>query len=199
MAIGDVYEVVIKGHHDGQETNNVLHFKAKATDTEEQLADLILDCVTDSLLAAVSSEWTFRGVYAKRVYPTTSVEAIQNGDEAPGTGGAGLPPTDAAVISLRTGHSGRSGHGRMYIPAIPEASQVGGTLESAAMVALASFITCLAANFIDGSEAFDWGVVSRKEKAATPGTVANWFFPLTSAVVNPDLGTMRSRKKGRGI
>lgn len=200
MATGDIIEVVIKGEHDGQETNNVLHFKLNSGDEDEGgVADAVKECIVDSLLAALSGEWTGKGVYAKKIYPTTSVEQISSLIGEDGEGGAGLPSFNAALFSLRTAHAGKSGQGRMFVPGIPEASQVGSVLEASAITALSAFVTCMVGKFITGTFAADWGVVSRKNKAATPGTVANWFFPLTEVVVNPDIASMRSRKKGRGI
>lgn len=204
MALGDIVQVTVNGEIDGQRTANVLHFKDQvvATGDESTLAQAVMDCVTSALLTGLTTDYKLTSVSAKRILPTVGNEVIL---VAPG-GSAGsiagsLPSFNAAVISLRSNRAGKSGRGRMYIAGIPNSGESASQVSSTLQAVLAAFITCLVGKFVGllPSEGFNWGIFSRKNYALTPGTESTWWSEVTQAVVNSDIGTMRSRKLKVGV
>ncbi|MFY7869247.1 MAG: hypothetical protein ACOVQN_07070 [Exiguobacterium sp.] len=203
MAIGDIVQVTIEGEIDGQKTNNVLHFRA--TDlllgSETTLAQGVLDCVKNSLLPGISVDWKVLRVRARKIYPTAGLEyVVDGGGINAGSAGGSLPSFNAAIISLRTATGGRSGKGRMYIAGLPTNGEDKSKLSALFTSVLASFITCMVSKFITAplTSGFNWGIVSRKKQIAAPNDPSQWFMPVTQAVINTDVGTMRSRKIGYG-
>jgi hypothetical protein len=200
MAVGDVYEVVLGGKMDGTETRNVLHFQSKvANEDPEALIEALQECIVEALLDFVSSGWETEFLSAKKIAPTAGPEVEWLMSNQGEVGSAAEPSFVAAVLSYHTAHAGRSGRGRSYVAGVPQASVVDGYLTESAIIALTTFVTCMVGKFISGTADFNLGVVSRKERAATPGTIANWFFPVTWIEMDTLLGTQRSRKIGRGM
>ena len=199
FAAGDIIQAVIKGRYEGQEVNNVLHFRANNGNYDAAVfaADLA-ECVLESLIGSMAAGYTFDNIGVKRVYPNLSPEYIWVGDFQNGSGGAGLPSFSAALLSFQTEKAGKSGKGRLYVPAVSEASTNGSTLNDDGLTWLLEFAICLATKFVGDSLDANLGVVSRKIRETNPGDVANWFAEVTSIVARHDLATMRSRKVGRG-
>jgi hypothetical protein len=200
MAIGDIFEVVMKGEMDGNVTNNIFHFKANSVGADNVAAiDAIKTCFASALGSALSNNWIPTTISAKRIYPTIGPEEFDDYGDVTPAGGDGLPSMNAAVISWVTAHGGKSGRGRTFIAGIPQVSQSGGELEAAFVSVLASFLVCLLTTYGHSGTDLSLGVLSRKNRLATPGTVANWFFPIMGGHVDADVATMRSRKNHRGV
>lgn len=121
--------------------------------------------------------------------------------------GDGLPPHDAAVLSLYTDYPGRRTHGRLYIPAIGESMQTNGVLSVAAGTSMKNLGDWLTGQFgqLGTSPYYWWGVYSRANGATRhpgpPPYIAygnEYLIPWSRHVVNNNLGTQRHRKIGRG-
>ena len=207
-SINDAFQVRLVGRMEGQETNNVLHFSAKAagTDVEVDLILVLLTCFITHILPVATSSWTLEKVLWKRVHPTLSNEfEVVTGGMGPGGGNAAaLPSFNSAVFSIRTNTGGRSHRGRMYLPGIPEAATINSSLDNsnAYWTALLAFAACVMTNFgggdLPGSSSFQFQVYSRKLGGSTFPYGSAGFTPVISFIPHTPLGTTRSRKVGRG-
>lgn len=206
----DLWQVRIVGRLDGQETNNVLHFRylsgASDTDVELHLIQVLITCFITHILPVVTSSWNFEKVVWKRVSPTLGPEltSVPTGTTTGGGAAAALPSFASAVFSIRTHEGGRSKRGRMYLAGIPENATINSTLDPAHAfwAGLLAFALCIVENFIPGdpvgSNSYGMVVYSRKiGGAAFPyglngATQIHEIFPVSQ------IGTTRSRKVGRG-
>lgn len=207
-AVNDLFQVRIKGFIEGQETNNVLHFKAVTTtaDVETALIMALLACFIDVLLPGLSLNWKLDQVVWKRVSPTLSPEFITLPDpsNAGAVTGDSLPTFNAALISIRTAEGGRSKRGRMYLAGIPESATIKSSFDlgGAPWAAILAFVACVISKFVDnepvGVDQFKLGVYSRKiGGSAFPYNLAGFAQAVQLSPVAL-IATMRSRKVGRG-
>lgn len=203
MAVNDIYQATVTGSIDGQQTNNVLNFRDSdvLVGDENTLAEAICECFIDSLIPGLSSDFTLQQVSVKKILPTAGNEAIFT----PATGAIGgiagsLPSFNAAVLSLRTAKGSKSGRGRMYLAGLPNTGENASRVSDSLQSVIVAFAVCMIGKFVSGPllEGFEWGVLSKKNLAATPGDQSSWWSPITETVVNQSIGTMRSRKIGSG-
>lgn len=207
-AVGDMFQVRVKGFQEGQETNNVLHFvcSAASSDVDLHLIQVLIQCFITHLLPAWSAHWTLDTVVWKRVSPTLSPEFVSSATT--GVSGAlvtdSLPTFNAALVSIRTAQGGRSKRGRMFLAGIPESATLKSQFDLAGLpwAAILAFVACLVDKFIDnaelGSDRFTMGVYSRKLGGAAFPYGAAGFTPAVSLNAVSLVATMRSRKVGRG-
>jgi hypothetical protein len=211
VAIGDIVQVTPRFTIEGQQTENVWYFQCVAADTD-MLADLLLviaQCIILHLLPALGSNVTLDEVHGKIVGPAVGGEDTwtpSTGDVVAGAAsGDSEPSFVAAVVSLRTTHPGRSGHGRSFIGGVPEASTTGSLLnvETGLYPAILATLACIVAAFpkreLGTGAKYEWGIYSRKVGGATkPPFPTSGFFGITRTIVRRELGTQRRRKLGRG-
>lgn len=205
---GDAYQVRVKGLIEGQETNNVWHFKCETAvdDVELRLILAIIQCFNDTIKQGMSNRWSLTEVVWKRVSPTLGIEHVNVPDPAIQGDIASdhLPSFCSAVVSIRTAQGGRSKRGRTYLPAIPEAATSGSAFDTAQpyWTQLVAFLLCLASKFVDnaelGSNRISMQVYSRKLGGATFPYGDAGFEKVIALKPNLQLGTTRSRKVGRG-
>lgn len=207
-AVGDMFQVRVKGFQEGQETNNVLHFvcSAASSDVDLHLIQVLIQCFVTHLLPAWSANWTLDTVVWKRVSPTLSPEFVSSATT--GVSGAvvtdSLPTFNAALVSIRTAQGGRSKRGRMFLAGIPESGTIKSSFDLAGLpwLAILAFVACIVDKFIDngelGSDRFTLGVYSRKIGGAAFPYGAAGFTPAVSMNAVALVATMRSRKVGRG-
>lgn len=207
-AVGDCFQVRVRGHMEGQETNNVLHFTAATSidDVELRLIVALAECFVTHLLPVSSSQWALQDLVWKRVTPTLGIEhiTVPSGTLTGGGAATALPSYSSAVVSIRTDQGGRSKRGRMYLPGIPESATLVSLFDTsnAYWIALVAFVGCIASKFILGdpppANSFQMEVYSRKIGGAHfPYNIAG-FTPVTQLIPVIPLGTTRSRKVGRG-
>lgn len=206
----DVFQVRIVGRIEGQETNNVWHFKcASGAGDDDVLTHLILvlaACFITNLLPVLSSAWALESIKFKKVTPQLGQEvvAIPVGAGAGGTSGQQLPSFCSALVSIRTQTGGRSHRGRAYFAGIPEAATVGSHFDTTGpfWAGLVAFLNCVVQNFIigdpPGDHAWQMMVYSRKLGGAAFPYGANGYTPMSELVPVQQLATTRSRKVGRG-
>lgn len=199
----------IVGQLHGQETVNVLHFATNTVVNDPASLDALLlalaqalaDCVVDTLLPAVTSDWRFVQCDAKRIYPAVSDPILVTG--VPGNVGQ-LSATSvsvvASLVNLRTGQGGKSGRGRVFLPPPGEGQIADSVIDGPTLILLADFLTCVGTKFLGAAPTSDWhlGVLSRKKLTALGGSFDNAFQLVSS--LNPVALTavMSSRKVGRG-
>jgi len=121
--------------------------------------------------------------------------------------GEGMPPHDAAVLSLYTDYPGRRTHGRLYISGLPESLQSEGELTAPAETSLKNLGDWLLSQFGENgfSPYYWWGVYSRANgNVRMPGPPPYIQYdplahiPWSRHVPNKVLGTQRHRRIGRG-
>lgn len=207
-AVNDLFQVRVKGFQEGQETNNVMHFKcvAASSDVDLFLIQALIQCYLMHLMPAWSNQWTMDTVVWKRVFPALSPEFVSSAT----TGFTGalltdsLPTFNAALVSIRTAEGGRSKRGRMFLAGIPESATLKSSFDLAGptWAAILAFVACLVDKFIDngelGTDRFLLGVYSRKIGGSAFPYGAAGFTPAVSLTPVSLVATMRSRKVGRG-
>jgi len=207
-AVNDCFQVKLVGSLEGQETNNILHFKCVGADddVETHLIVVLLTCFITNLLPVLPSPFRLERAVWKKVSPTLGPEQITIPAEQAGEVAIdSLPSFTSAVLSIRTTTAGRSGRGRMFLPAVPENAVIGSRIDDthAYWDALIAFATCLVTNFFHadpagGTDIWDMAVYSRTLGGATLPYGAAGFSPMTSVTPLQYVGTTRSRKVGRG-
>jgi len=201
--------VRILGTLHGSQTVNVLHFATNTQINDNiardtlilQLLAQVLACVTDQLLAGVTSEWQCTGIEGTAIAPVLSDP--QFSAAPPGTVGT-LGPCSASfiatLVAIKTGVGGRTHRGRFFLPPAGESNTNLSILDGEAMTQLNEFITCIAGKFIGAGASTPWrlGVLSRKTLKNSPANFDAAFTEATSLVVSDVAAIMGSRKKGRG-
>jgi hypothetical protein len=205
MPHAKIARVTIKQTVLGQVCENVLHFGTDSLSPNwEQLALDIIDCIRTTLAPHLAQEYRLDEIDVTQIFPDLLDPLVV----IPTTAVAGenfspsLPTTNAVVLSLLTGGGGRSGRGRMYIPAVEIAAVQGNDLKDIAIGYFIAFLACMFGKFVTAGDPpvapeFFWGIQSRKNYATEAHNLH--FRDLKSYKVQKILGTMRSRREGRGI
>lgn len=202
-------EVRIVGSLHGSQTENVFHVATDEVANDQdalnalllQLAQAMLLCVIDTLLPAVSQDWSVTRVEAIEVFPTRSDPIVATAD--PGSvGELGVTSVSfaASLLNLRTGGGGRSGRGKKFLPPAGEAQIANSAIDGPTLALIAAFAACIAEKFMGVNPTSSWhlGIFSRKNGGANFANFNQGFRLVTS--INPvaDVARMGSRKKGRG-
>lgn len=199
----------IVGQIQGQDCINVLHFATNEVVNDGgpldalllQLAVGMLDCAVQTLLPAVTSDYTLIHCDARAIVPAPSDPVIAT---APANSVGELSATSvsfaASLVNIRTGGGGRRGRGKMFLPPPGEAEVVSSSMDNPTLVALTAFLTCLAGKFTGANPSTPWrlGVYSRTNDAAITGTFDNSFREATQLSPSANLAIMSSRKKTLG-
>jgi hypothetical protein len=206
----DKYQVRVVGRVEGQETNNVLHFSCASgagdADVALHLITVLLQCYITHLLPVLTSKWSLEKAVWKRVAPTLGPElvTVPTGTTSGGGSANALPSFAAGVISLKSILGGRSHRGRMYIAGIPETATTDSFLNAADpfWTAMLAFANCIVSNFIIGdpvgTNSWQMMIYSRKLGGAHFPYGNAGFTAIKEVLPNQLVGTMRSRKVGRG-
>lgn len=206
-----LYQYVLQGTYKGQTIMNVLWFTTKENSPKNNAQE-----EADAIIGEISSWFAvnifaFANVGYQAVQATVKVMVGAPPYQTVGTfvntfgqiAGDGMPPHDAALVSLYTGFHGKSLHGRIYVPAISEADQEGGLLTTTAMTRLKRIGDDLITRFaFNGTSAYvRLGVFSRKAgRTLFPGPPPHYEYNaaacvhVTSHVVKNIIRTQRHRK-----
>jgi hypothetical protein len=206
---GHIAEVRVVGQIHGSQTVNVWHLATDEIVNDPgsldtlllQLAEAMLACVIDTLLPAVSQDWSATQVEAKRIFPTPSDPLIAT---APANSVGSLGPASvsfaASLVNVRTGQGGRSGRGKKFLPPPGEPETVNSEMDQPTLALITQFLLCVAGKFMGANPTTPWhlGVFSRKLAGGVIAN-ANTGFQVVSSL-NPvaKLAIMSSRKKGVG-
>lgn len=208
-AVNSLWEVRIQGRIEGQETDNVLHFKCvgATSDVDLHLIQVLLTCFITHVLPVLTSTWSLERVLWKQVAPTLGVEqiSIPTGTTTGGGNAAALPSYCSALISKRTLTGGRSHRGRMYIAGIPEDQTTGSAINTEGPLwdGLLAFALCVITQFVHpdpagGTDIFDLIVYSRKIGGSSFPYGLTGVTDVREFVPVAQIATTRSRKVGRG-
>lgn len=195
MALGDIWRMTIKGVIGADDNQNVVHYRVLAGGgTPEQdaagLAEAWEADVMTEYLAVLSSVYTIQTLSVRGVtHPTVGIDRTVTGNGA--IAGEVSPTQTSALINLKTGAIGRSYMGKMYLPALAEASVSSGSILAAHIVNIG---TMMAQGLIVISSSapvtqYQWVVYSRL--LGTSRDVIEWQ-------VSPFARTQKRRTPGRG-
>lgn len=203
-------EVRVVGLIHGSQTVNVYHFATNETiqDNPEpgrelliQLLSALLACVVETLLPAVSEDWSLTQVDGRLIHPAFSDPIIEiPAGPTPGE----LGPTNisfaASCVSIRTSVGGKSHRGRKYLPPVGDANMTNSLIDDPALILIGQFLTCVAGKFIGPNPTEFWrlGVLSHKLLKAAGGTFNNSFTQATGLVPRKIVARMASRQLGVG-
>lgn len=200
MAAGDIYQLTIIGNLNGQVVNNVLHGKEVTEETSVRAAEY---CAR-GWFADISADWInglaasyqIAGIYCRRIHPTPSIPYLH----IPASGHIGLvvgeaaSTTGAGVITLYSALMSKSGRGRIYMPAVPEARQANGVISTDQIGDYDELMTALTANWLgtDGTTATggSWTLAIWSRTLLQANEVTQWS-------VQPNMGTIRGRRAPR--
>jgi len=194
-------EAVIRGSESGGAaylTLGVQSPTAWAGSALQDLADLIADWTTGSLLGLLHNSWTVNDVKVSDL-TTQFSPVVFSTSGLPASGGvSGSATTDqvCAVVSFRTAQRGRSFRGRNYVPAVPSSVlQTTSTITTAFATALEAAYADLATNL--ALAGLSHVILSRQENNVrrTVG-VATFVTQYRADIV---IGTQRRRVLGHGI
>ena len=201
--------VRILGRIHQQDYVNVIHFATNTQINDNiardtlilQLLSQVMACVTDQLLAGVTSDWTFTGVEGTAIAPVLGDPQFS---AAPENSVGQLGPTSASFIAslatIRTGLGGKTHKGRFFLPPAGEANTNASLLDGDTKAQLQQFLTCLVTKFVGNGASTPWrlGVLSRKLLANSPANFDTAFTEATSLTISDVAAIMGSRKVGRG-
>jgi hypothetical protein len=122
--------------------------------------------------------------------------------------GNSLPSFCAGVLSLRSGLTGRSRHGRIYLPGVAEDLTSASKLEANYLGLLQNFGNLLRDRYGSSgtTNIIRLGIFSRKLGVTRIGGLVPslsystaGFTQLTGCIARPEIGSMRRRKLARGL
>jgi len=207
-AINDVWQLRFEGQLEGQNVLNVFHFGSLSGDTDvlTNLVAVAIACFIEQLLPGVSDKYTLNRVVARQVAPTLGPDFVTT--PTGGTGGVtgvdSEPSFVSGLVSIRTNRGGRSGRGRVFLAGIPESSTTQSLLNDPGdfWTALQAWVACMLEHFTEhdpvGTNAWAFGVMSRKIGGSKPPFTSGGFAPVISMNGVRALATTRSRKVGHG-
>lgn len=209
-ATGEVWEVTLEGTQEGQQVMNVMHFRIDGAinSVEEDLLRALVECLY-ALLPFSASTYQYVRCMGKQVYPILGpvIEIGQEeGDVVQGASlGDAMPSFVSVCANIHTSRGGRSGRGRMFIPAVPENATQGSYIPTGNPYwgAILAYVACVASKFIHTNEPLSGervslGVMSRKIGGAKPPYTVDGFAPATLIRPINRLSHNVSRKVGRG-
>lgn len=187
--------MTIKGVIGADDNQNVVHYRVLAGGgTPEQdaagLAEAWEADVMTEYLAVLSSVYTIQTLSVRGVtHPTVGIDRTVTGNGA--IAGEVAPTQTSALINLKTGAIGRSYMGKMYLPALAEASVSSGSIVAGHITNIGTMMT--EALIVISSSApvtqYQWVVYSRLLN--TSRDVVEWQ-------VSPFARTQKRRTPGRG-
>jgi hypothetical protein len=199
QAAPSIVGTTIEGRMDGQLTINDLYWFSTGAITGTSINSLLTtlsNWVTGSFAPLLSRDWAC--VRLRGVDLGSATGAI---GEMPNTNIGGVdqeaaPNTVAACVSLRTAQRGRSGHGRNFVPGIPNSVITLNTLDP-------TFISDLLSAYLElvGAGSFEAGfqlvVLSRQTGGALRANgIGIPVFDVS--MVGNSVRSMRSREIGHG-
>lgn len=185
----------------GQLVENVFHFRTKnAGIPDTEIATTIRDEVWRHMDDNMSAEVTCNTISVQEIFPTPTDPFEKAIGEVGALEGDSLPAANAVVVALKTGFGGRRNRGRKYIAGMVAAETENSALIPTRLAAVQDDWTAINTFFQQGNASANlvWGVLHRRAAGAPVPLTADSFVAITSAIVRPNLGTMRSRLPGHG-
>lgn len=202
-AVGDIFQVTFQQLWRGQLCENVIHFRARGvapTDAELK-ADVQIWLNLFQTLQCV--EVSYPQVLIKRMTPLAfdEIRYIPTGGAVGGANSTVAGNTTLAIVfTKRTGTSGKTHRGRMYVGGYPASWGVDRITDSAGLTAMGTWAGNVLAAFGESGSTVTLcaGIYSRVIGGSVPFTVAGW-----QAITRWDpqvlIGNQRRRREGVGI
>lgn len=206
---GDVYELAVEWIDSAGSTKclNVYHFRQRgaAVLTAINLVAEFKTNISTQYRAMIASGFGIRRWVARSLIPynTDFYELIEN-PTLTGTGGTtGMPAVAAGIITWRTGQPGRRKRGRSYIAGISmNNTDFAGRLAS---VFISNTVNAFGNQMLARwgptglSTTTEVGVWSRLNAGPDPPFNPAGFTPITQFTAQPAIGSMGTRRYGRGM
>lgn len=192
--------VVIGSLHE-QLVENVYYLKAKnAGIPDNEIAATVRDKIVTQMMPNFSADYTATSVTVQEIFPTARDPYELAINIAGGQEGDALPSFNAVVVALKTGLGGRRNRGRKFYAGLMVNDQDNSRIIQTRLDALQIDVDAINSWFASGNglSNLTWGIVHRSLNGAPVPLDANSYVPITSAIVRPVVGTMRSRKIGHG-
>jgi hypothetical protein len=204
MAVGDIYEIILKGACAGQAIYQVWHMQdALGTGDLVDLKDHLEDTgnpSTFSILQDISriacSDWSIDSFLATKIFPLPKGPQIEQAldNEVVGTLSSASSLAATAVIKWVTAVGGRSGRGRTYFPPPGFDSYVDGLVSGTMVTRMNALVTDMLDLFNTAGAGYDgswiFGIWSKLNEE---------FNMVTGGIPRDALKTQRRRQLGVGI
>jgi len=183
LSIPECAEAITHITIDGQDTVNVFGFHKTGGYTQADIDNLAAD--VDAAMGSTGKAirhvgCTYVETVVRGLQNIVDLTSVNNTNAGAGTGAAGAVPNNAAFcITLRTGHTGRSARGRVYIAGIGDTDFTSAnTVKTAYATAAEAYVSdVLATAAVDG---WDLSVLSRR--TAGSARLLGVFFKVTTVV-----------------
>jgi hypothetical protein len=206
-----LYKYTITWSYKAQTMQTVLWFRTKTQSPKSDAGEEVIAIMTEvsswfttNVLAFANNGLQCLQAVGQVMAGGLNYQAILNYVNTFGViAGDGLPPHDAAVISLYTPFHSKRTHGRIFIPAISESDQEGGQLTQAATVRLNKIASDYLTRFGEnGTSSYVWGCVFsrangvQRNQGPPPHLVYDQLsaIPVTRTTVTSVIRTQRSRR-----
>lgn len=196
-----IVRVVIRYTLDGQLVENVWTVRTRNGGIlDEDIALTIRQEIVRRFLPRQTDELTCDIISVQEIFPVPTDPHELAVAESGSIEGDPLPTAMAVVMAMKTGLGGRRNRGRKYLSAVPEADVEASRLTAARLADWQGAANLVMAYFAPGNALanLDLGVLHRVNAGAPVPLSADSFVPVTSLIVRPVLGTMRSRIPGHG-
>lgn len=193
MAIGDIYQLVLKGSYLGEPTNNVFHYVTTAVGTglgAEQLIDGFDPTLMNVIAGAVSNQASFSSLEAVRLvdptdtYATAPSVTAGTNSSAPGN----MPAWDVLAVRFNRAGAGTR-YARKRFSGLAKNMTTGNGLDSG----YAGFQATAFAAFANSVISSGWSFRYCQVRHPTPLGVNPILNFLITSVVEVDLGHQDSR------
>lgn len=198
--VPNVAQIKLEGIVDGCQTINDICFEISGGAIDpvniQTITGLAGAWFATTLAPNLSEDWApVRAIGVDLGSPTGSTASVGLGGVG-GVTGEAAPNNVAACISLRTAQRGRSGHGRNFIPGIPNSLITLNTLDT-------GFINDLTTAYLElvgaGTFAAGWQLVVVSRRTAGSLRAEGLPIPVVDVLfTTPFVRSMRSREVGRG-
>lgn len=200
QAVPNVAQIRCEGIVDGCQTINDLYFEISGGAIDpvniQTITGLVGSWFATSLAPNLSNDWApVRAVGIDLGSPTGATASV-------GLSGAGgvtneaAPNNVAACVSLRTAQRGRSGHGRNFVPGIPNSLITLNTLDAGFINDITTVYLALVGA---GTFAAGWQLVVVSRRTGGLLRAEGVPIPVTDVLfTSPNVRSMRSREVGHG-
>jgi len=196
-----IVRAVVKGLMHEQLIENVYMLRTKnAGIPDSEIAATVRDKIVNQMMPNFSVEYVVNTVSVQEIFPTPTdpfeLAVSIDGDSE----GEPLPTFNAVVVALKTGLGGRRNRGRKFYAGMSAGEVDNSRITSTRLSALQADVDAINSWFAAGNSLSNltWGIVHRQLNGTPVPLSADSYVPITSAIVRPVLGTMRSRKIGHG-
>ena|SRR5687768_10570479 len=195
--VADTAKLAFVGLQHGQEVVNTIHFRTGSgwgSDDLEELADAALAQWIEWVLPFQSVDFALQRVEARGLREAGDFGYEADADS--GTTGELLGASDnnatATVVSLRTGRTGKSRRGRIFVGGVPNDRVVNGFLEEAYRTSVAVSVNNMLGAITVASA---WNAVVVSYRANNEQRVTPLVTPISQAIsVTPYPGSANRRR-----